>query len=59
MSNIDLLEKIFLDIKLFDKEDWFFIGPKLVCPECNNEFAILRDFVGVITCPYCGEYVEG
>jgi len=31
----------------------------LECPHCEHSFKIENDYMGVITCPYCGEYVEG
>ncbi|MDQ1265730.1 MAG: hypothetical protein QG635_881 [Bacteroidota bacterium] len=36
-----------------------FFGDKLLCPSCDFYFGIVEDYIGVITCPYCGEYVEG
>lgn len=36
---------------------WMF--PTVSCNKCNKPFMILRDYSGVVTCPYCGEYVEG
>jgi hypothetical protein len=32
---------------------------RTICPNCSLEFGIIQDYIGVITCPYCGEYVEG
>ncbi len=32
---------------------------KLNCVKCKNKFKIEWEYVGVITCPYCSEYVEG
>lgn len=29
------------------------------CKKCRKEFAINKNFIGVITCPYCGNHVEG
>lgn len=31
----------------------------LKCRECGGDFKILWNYGGVVTCPYCGEYVEG
>lgn len=31
----------------------------LNCSGCNEEFKVDNEFVGVITCPYCGTYIEG
>jgi ribosomal protein S27E len=51
--------KIIKKLKVLDKEDFYFIGAKLKCPHCKNEFGIDKNYIGVITCPYCGKYVEG
>ncbi len=32
---------------------------KLKCPKCKEIFGVAGDFWGVVTCPYCSEYVEG
>ena len=32
---------------------------ELTCPECGEVFWVANDYNGVITCPYCGDYVEG
>ena len=32
---------------------------KLKCPKCKEIFGVAGDFCGVVTCPYCSEYVEG
>lgn len=29
------------------------------CNSCQLVFGIIESYMGVITCPYCGEYVEG
>ncbi len=29
------------------------------CLKCKQKFGVDVDYIGVITCPYCGEYVEG
>lgn len=52
-------ENIIKELKKSDEEDFYFVGAKLKCPHCNHEFGIEREYMGVITCPYCGEYVEG
>ena len=31
----------------------------LECPKCKERFGVQESWVGVITCPYCSEYVEG
>lgn len=31
----------------------------LECKKCGEKFQVNNDFMGIITCPYCGEYVEG
>ncbi|GEM_PF-6015196 len=50
---------ILRELKRMDKENFYFIGAKLKCPHCDYDFGIEREYMGVITCPYCGEYVEG
>ena len=50
---------IIKELKRLDEEDFYFVGAKLKCPHCNHGFGIEREYMGVITCPYCGEYVEG
>lgn len=47
--------------KKLDEEDFYFIDAKLKClnAKCKKEFGIDREYMGVVTCPYCGEYVEG
>lgn len=52
-------ENIIKELKKSDKEDFYFMGAKLKCPYCQEEFGIDREYMGVITCPYCGKYVEG
>ena len=44
-----------------DEEYFYFIYSKIKIPKdkCNKEFGIDREYMGVVTCPYCGEYVEG
>jgi hypothetical protein len=32
---------------------------KIKCQSCKLFFAIDNEYVGIITCPYCGKYVEG
>lgn len=29
------------------------------CLICKLKFGIDGDYIGIITCPYCGSYVEG
>ena len=29
------------------------------CPHCKLRFGVERFYMGIITCPYCGDYVEG
>ncbi|PKM92909.1 MAG: hypothetical protein CVU80_00935 [Elusimicrobia bacterium HGW-Elusimicrobia-4] len=62
MSQLDksgFLNKTFKNLKKFDSEKFYFIGAKLKCPHCKEKFGIEIDYMGVITCPYCGGYVEG
>ena len=55
------LSKLLKWCKKLDEEDFYFIDAKLKCPNdnCKKEFGIDREYMGVVTCPYCGEYVEG
>jgi len=32
---------------------------KIVCKKCKKNFGADKNYIGVITCPYCGNYVEG
>jgi PHP family Zn ribbon phosphoesterase len=32
---------------------------RLRCLRCRKSFGIENDYMGVITCPYCGEHIEG
>lgn len=29
------------------------------CPHCGRKFGVDKDYIGIITCPYCGNYIEG
>ena len=53
------LDKAIKKLKILDKEDFYFVDAKLKCSHCNKEFGIDREHIGIITCPYCGKYVEG
>jgi len=53
------VDKIIKKLKFLDKEDFYFIGAKLKCPHCKKELGIDKNYIGIITCPYCGKYVEG
>jgi|GEM_PF-2250683 len=35
-----------------------YIGYKMRCVKCKMRFGLDREYVGVVTCPYCGELVE-
>ena len=50
---------IIKELKRMDKENFYFVSSKLKCPHCGKNFGIDREYMGVVTCPYCGEYVEG
>ena len=32
---------------------------KAFCKKCKKIFGLDSDYIGVVTCPYCGVYVEG
>jgi transcription initiation factor IIE alpha subunit len=53
------LDKIVKKLKFLDNEKFYFIGAKLKCPHCKKKFGIDKNYLGVITCPYCGKYIEG
>jgi hypothetical protein len=36
-----------------------FVGAKLFCESCELYFGYDPEFWGVVTCPYCSEYVGG
>ena len=57
-KNIEL-DKTLKKFKKLDKEDFYFIDAKLKCYHCKKYFGIDREYMGIVTCPYCGEYVEG
>lgn len=40
-------------IKVMDKWN------KLYCESCKHRFKVKKEFKGIITCPYCGDYVDG
>ncbi len=44
-------------LKILKKD--YFVGDKLECGGCGTTFGIEFEYMGVITCPYCSEYVEG
>lgn len=52
------------NIKIIDSKESI-TGNKLVnlseikCQSCELIFGIIDSYMGVITCPYCNEYVEG
>lgn len=35
------------------------VKARLKCKKCKKEFKIENDYMGVVTCPYCSEYIEG
>ena len=47
------------ELKKLDKEKFYFVSTKLKCPHWGKYFGIEKEYIRVITCPYCGEYVEG
>jgi len=48
------LEEYFKMIPLMQ----IYIGHKLKCIKCKMTFGLDSDYIGVVTCPYCGELVE-
>ena len=36
-----------------------FVGDGIICHSCKLEFGIIKNYIGIINCPYCNEYVEG
>jgi len=53
------IKKVIVKLKDLDIDDFYFIDAKLKCSHCNKEFGIDKEYIGIITCPYCGKYVEG
>lgn len=53
------IEKYISKLKSLDKEDFYFIDAKLECRHCKKAFGINKEYIGIVTCPYCGKYVEG
>lgn len=53
------IEETLIELKELDIEDFYFVDAKLKCLHCSKEFGIDREYIGIITCPYCGKYVEG
>ncbi|MEW6609077.1 MAG: hypothetical protein AB1414_16810, partial [bacterium] len=53
------IEKALAKIKELDAEHFYFVDARLKCPHCRREFGIDREYIGIVTCPYCGKYVEG
>ena len=35
------------------------VKARLKCKKCKKEFKIENDYMGIVTCPYCSEYIEG
>jgi ribosomal protein L37AE/L43A len=58
-NKYELIKETIKKLKDLDSDKFYFINAKLECPHCNHEFGIEREYNGVITCPYCGKYVEG
>ena len=53
-------ENLNLNFDKLQNEDFNnFHGDKLLCNNCKLEFGILKNYIGIINCPYCNEYVEG
>lgn len=42
-----------------DRKNYLYIGYTLKCNHCKTYFGIESEYIGVVTCPYCGEYLEG
>lgn len=42
-----------------DRKNYLYIGYTLKCNHCKTHFGIESQYIGVVTCPYCGEYLEG
>lgn len=53
------IESVLKQFKKLDKENFYFVDAKLKCPHCGKAFGIHKEYIGIVTCPYCGEYVEG
>jgi len=51
--------RVLEQLRRVDKADYLFLTAKLNCPNCDKRFGIEWDYIGIVTCPYCGEYVEG
>lgn len=46
----------YLEKKNAMKHEYF---ATLYCKSCKLHFNVIKDYGNVITCPYCGDYVEG
>jgi len=53
------IAKIISKLKDLDSEGFYFIDAKLVCQDCEKAFGIDKEYIGIVTCPYCGKYIEG
>jgi hypothetical protein len=53
------IDQTIRQLKKLDKRKFYFVGAKLLCPHCEMKFGINIEYVGVVTCPYGGKYVEG
>jgi len=51
----NITEKEYLE-RLENREE---VKTRLKCEKCKKEFKIEIGYMGVITCPYCSEYIEG
>jgi hypothetical protein len=52
------LERQLLQVLSLRRRD-VYLGYKLRCGTCEIPFGVEGYICGVITCPYCGEHVEG
>ena len=58
-NKTDRVNEVIAKLEKSDKDKFHFVGAKLKCPSCKKQFGIDKEYIGVVTCPYCGEYVEG
>ena len=56
---MNTIDEVITKLRKLNGDRFYFVGAKLKCPHCNKEFSIEKGYIGIITCPYCGEYVEG
>lgn len=60
MDSKEIKEAIEHDMELYQRRQKQQIElVPIICPGCGKTFGIDRQIEGVVTCPYCSNFVEG